>query len=401
MQLIPNQRPAGSDVRAKESVVARPVGHPVEPRHPGPSSLLLVDSSPKRRRSISLALEELGHEQHLAGCASEALEIMSRQTIDLVLLDQFVQSAGAANLCRLLKRLPNGANLPVLILAPAEDAEAEISAMEAGAEAFLTSPLHPKVLRANVQARLRHKCLIDSLNETESVLFTLAQSIEERDPALSQHCERLALMAAAMGVRLGLPATDIQTLQRGGYLHDIGKIGLPDQVLLKPGPLTPEEWEIMRSHAERGEKICLGVRSLAPVLPLIRHHHERWDGSGYPDRLVGEDIPLLARILQLADIYDALLAVRPYKAAFTPEEALEVIKDEAKRGWRDPNLVAVLEEIVPMFQAGAEHGNGSLRALASSIERSRKHPAVNHLSRNHADYVGRLQGSPFALVSGL
>ena len=400
MQFLPNQRPDVSSQRAKDFLPAHPSRHPADPSHPRQSRLLLVDSSPERRRSIALALEELGHEQYFADTTAEALDILSQQTIDLVLLDQFVQGIGAANFCRLLKSLPNGASLPVLVFAPAENAEAEISAMEAGADAFLTAPLRPKVLRATVQGRLRHKCLIDSLNETESVLFTLAQSIEERDPALRQHCERLALMAAAMGLRLGLSAADIQTLQRGGYLHDIGKIGLPDQVLLKPGPLTPEEWEIMRSHAERGEKICLGVRSLAPVLPIIRHHHERWDGSGYPDQLTGEHIPLLARILQLADIYDALLAVRPYKAAFTPEEALQIIKDEARKGWRDPNLVAVLEEIVPMFQPGVEYANSSLRALGSSIERFRN-LSTSKGTLSHADYIARLQSSPFALVSGL
>ena len=338
--------------------------------------LLLVDSSRTRRRSVALILEELGHHLYEVPTTSEALQVIANQQIDIVLIDKFAPPVGAVEFCRLAKAMPAGATLPILVLAPAENAESEILCMEAGAEAFLVAPLRPKLLRASVQARLRHKSLIDSLNETESVLFTLAQSIEERDPALGQHCERLALMAATMGVSLGLAPPDILALQRGGYLHDIGKIGLPDQVLLKPGPLTAEEWEIMKSHTERGENICKGVRSLAPVLPIIRHHHERWDGSGYPDNLQGEQIPLLARILQLADIFDALIATRPYKRAFTSEEALQIIKDEAKRGWRDPRLVTILEETVPMFKPSSspEHTRDSLRALAQSIESYRKNP---------------------------
>ena len=358
------------------------------------SRLLLVDSSRTRRRSVTLILEDLGHHLYEVATTSEALQVIASQHIDIVLIDKFAPPIGAVEFCRLVKAMPAGATLPILVLAPAENPESEILCMEAGAEAFLVAPLRPKLLRASVQARLRHKSLIDSLNETESVLFTLAQSVEERDPALGQHCERLALMAATMGVSLGLPPADILALQRGGYLHDIGKIGLPDQVLLKPGPLTAQEWEIMKSHAERGENICKGVRSLAPVLPIIRHHHERWDGSGYPDNLQGEQIPLLARILQLADIFDALMAIRPYKRAFTPEEALHIIKEEAKRGWRDTRLVTILEETVPMFKPSSspEHTRESLRALAQSIESYRKNPRWS---------VPRKLPGSFAWASGL
>jgi putative two-component system response regulator len=193
--------------------------------------------------------------------------------------------------------------------------------------------------------------------------------VEERDPALGLHCQRLALIAAAMGLALGLPGHDILALQRGGYLHDIGKVAIPDNVLFKPGPLTPEEWTIMQSHAERGERICRSMRSLAPVLPIIRHHHERWDGSGYPDKLRGEEIPLLARILQLADIYDALTTARPYKKCFSPEDAVDVIHEEVRKGWRDPRLVEVFMDVLPMFRTSTtpDISRVSLHALASSI----------------------------------
>jgi putative two-component system response regulator len=146
----------------------------------------------------------------------------------------------------------------------------------------------------------------------------------------------------ALGAALGLPRPNLFALHRGGYLHDIGKIGIPDAILFKPGPLTPEEWAVMRTHSAKGEEICRPAKTLAPILPIIRSHHERWDGSGYPDRLRGEQIPLLARILQIADIFDALTSVRPYKPAQPPAAALEIIVEETRRGWRDPDVVAVL-----------------------------------------------------------
>ena len=178
-----------------------------------------------------------------------------------------------------------------------------------------------------------------SADGTEEILFALALAVEQRDRETAGHCERLALMAVAMGVAMGLTRSSLKALYRGGYLHDVGKVGLPDAILFKPGPLTAEEWVTMRSHTTRGVEICRHMKTLAPVLPIIRHHHERWDGSGYPDGLRREQIPLLARVLQVVDIYDALTSSRPYKRAFTPQEALAVIHEEADCGWRDPQIV--------------------------------------------------------------
>jgi putative two-component system response regulator len=280
---------------------------------------------------------------------------------------------GAVEFCRMLKKAGATQFLPVFVVAAGDDPEMEIRAIEAGADEFLIAPLRERTFRARIQANLRHKAMIDSLDNSETVLFSLAQSVEERDPDLGQHCQRLALLAAAIGLSLGLPACDILTLQRGGYLHDVGKVAIPDSVLFKPGPLTSEEWETMKTHAERGERICSGMRSLAPVLPIIRHHHEKWDGSGYPDGLRGEDIPLLARILQLADIYDALTTSRPYKRAISPEEALRVVRAETEKGWRDPKLVETFADILPMFRSPEtpDLSRFSLHALAASLERFR------------------------------
>ncbi|HSU60162.1 MAG TPA: HD domain-containing phosphohydrolase [Bryobacteraceae bacterium] len=365
-------------------------------------NILIVDGSPAIRSNMRKVLSGDEHTVVEASTTSEAIGAISIQGIDLVLVDASAPEMGAIEFCRMLKKSGATQFLPVFVLASGDDPETEVRAIEAGADEFLVMPLRERTFRARVQANLRHKSMIDSLDNSESVLFSLAQSVEERDPDLGQHCQRLAMMAAAMGLALGLPACDILTLQRGGYLHDVGKVAIPDSVLFKPGPLTSEEWVTMKTHAERGERICGGMRSLSMVLPIIRHHHEKWDGSGYPDGLKGEEIPLLARILQLADIYDALTTSRPYKQAMSPEEALRIVREETLKGWRDPKLVDIFAGILPMFRSPEtpELSRVSLHALAASLERFRKGPASHepetNISHNKASDKTR-SSAPLAL----
>ena len=207
-------------------------------------------------------------------------------------------------------------------------------------------------------------------DETEAILFSLAKAVEQRDAQTAGHCERLAFISVALGVAAGLKRASLVALYRGGYLHDVGKVGIPDSILFKPGKLTAEEWVVMRSHPNRGEEICRPLQSLKPVLPIIRHHHERWDGTGSPDGLRGEQIPLLARILQMADIYDALTSPRPYKREFTPERALELMHEETDRGWRDPRIFKLFVRLhsdviakMPTFDADERRVESMTRSL--------------------------------------
>ena len=174
---------------------------------------------------------------------------------------------------------------------------------------------------------------------TEEILLAFAQAVERRDRHTARHCERLALICVALGTALKLDQQSLVTLYRGAFLHDVGKVGVPDDILFSPNRLTAEQWTLMRRHPVHGEQICSHVDALKPVLPIIRHHHERFDGSGYPDGLRGAEIPLLARVLQLADIYDALTSVRPYKPAYSAGHALHIIEKETVQGLRDPELV--------------------------------------------------------------
>lgn len=200
--------------------------------------------------------------------------------------------------------------------------------------------LSERPLPAPVNGTSEHRAEgIEGVSETEMIFFALAQAVEQRDLHTATHCERLAFFSVAMGMIAGVEDEGLMILHRGGYMHDIGKVGIPDSILFKPGKLTPQEWDVMRTHTTRGVEICRHLKSLAPVVPVIRHHHERWDGSGYPEGLVGEQIPLLARLLQVGDIYDALTSARPYKEAIAPAKALRIIREETARGWRDPRVV--------------------------------------------------------------
>jgi response regulator RpfG family c-di-GMP phosphodiesterase len=214
-----------------------------------------------------------------------------------------------------------------------------------------------------------------AIDETEGILFALAQAVEQRDHQTAGHCERLAFISVALGMAMGLERAKLLSLYRGGFLHDVGKVGIPDSIMFKPDTLTADEWVTMRSHSVRGEEICRHLSSLRPVLPIIRHHHERWDGSGYPDGLRGTQIPLLARIVQVADIYDALISARPYKPAFTPQEALRIIREETDRGWRDPEIVSLFFALhegvisrIAEYTTGADRNLEAMRNTLANLQ---------------------------------
>src|SRR5580692_9282761 len=290
--------------------------------HSGPpSTILIVDSEEINRRLLKAIFKTAPYRMLESRKASEAMSQLQSEKVDLVILDLMLPEMSGPELCRWMKINRSTQLIPILMMTSVQGIENEIVGISSGADEFLIKPLHPAVVRTRVRAMIRNKALVDSLEEAETILFALAQAVEHRDQYTGKHCQRLAVASVMLGEALGLPSQDLTALYRGGYLHDIGKIGIPDAILFKRGALTSEEWEVMRSHPVRGEEICHPMRSLAPVLPIIRSHHERWDGTGYPDGLAGEEIPLVARILQVADIFDALTTERPYKLALTPEAA--------------------------------------------------------------------------------
>lgn len=310
-----------------------------------PPVALLISERESERRMISSLLRREGCQTVEAASASVGLELLPSAPFDLVILDRDIESMDGLKCCRRIKENRRTELIPVLLVTAVSSVSDEAAGMRAGADEYLVKPLHPEVFRARTRALIRHKIAVDRLEESETILFALAQAVEKRDHSTAGHCQRLALFSVAFGIRLGLSQGQLLALHRGGYLHDIGKIAIPDSILFKPGKLSPEEWVLMKTHSIRGEEICRPLRSLEAVIPIIRNHHERWDGAGYPDGLKGQKIPLLARVLQLADAYDALTTERPYKQAYSSAVALDTLLTEAHAGWRDPQLTELFVQL--------------------------------------------------------
>jgi putative two-component system response regulator len=302
--------------------------------------ILVVDDNPDVVVLMRELLETKGYEVHAVGDAAEAEAEIERQAPDLILSDVIMPGKSGYELCRELKNNPATRLIPFVLITGLTDREDRLRGIEAGADDFLAKPTYPEELFARVNSLLKLKEFTDELETAESVLCTLGLSVESRDPYTEGHCERLANQASELGRHLGLEDEAVVALRRGGYLHDLGKIAVPDDILKKGSNLTPEEWAIMRQHPITGENICRPLRSLRLVLPIIRSHHEHSDGSGYPDGLRKEDIPLLPRVLQVVDVYDALRTARPYKPALTHELAADTMRREAQAGLWDEDLVS-------------------------------------------------------------
>ncbi|MEO8661743.1 MAG: HD domain-containing phosphohydrolase [Bryobacteraceae bacterium] len=343
--------------------------------HESPA-ILIVDGVAINRKVIRATLRAFPYRIFEAEGPAHAFSILQKERVDLLIVDMVLPELSGPDFCRRVKADRRTHLIPILILTSIQGVESEVAGIASGADEFLLKPLHPEVVRTRIRSMLRHKSAIDSLDEAETILFALARAVEQRDKGTGDHCGRLSKYAVAMGEALGLGQVELQALRRGVYLHDIGKVCVPDAILFKPGRLDEEEWSVMCRHTIMGEEICRPMKSLAPVLPIIRSHHERWDGGGYPDGLAGEEIPLLARIMQTVDIYDALVSRRSYKAPLTHTEALDLLAKEVDKGWRDPRLVAVFREAVcepvldgPPVVQESEIVTPSLRNLAQQLSR--------------------------------
>jgi putative two-component system response regulator len=262
------------------------------------------------------------------------------------LLDVIMPHLSGFEVCRKIKHEPDTCLVPVVLLTGLSATEDRVHGIEAGADDFLTRPVERVQILARLRSLLKLKARTDELERAESVLFALALSIEAKDAYTEGHCERLSDYSVLLAQRLGLSEEYLNALRRAGVVHDIGKVAVPDSILLKPARLTEDEWKIMREHPIVGERICSPLKSFRLVLPVIRHHHEKFDGSGYPDHLKADQIPLAARVLQTVDVYDALTTARPYKRAMTSQEALQMMTEEVQKGWWDPDIFHEFRQLV-------------------------------------------------------
>src|ERR1700674_5760940 len=301
--------------------------------------ILVVDDQPSIAGLMSQLLTMRGYEVITASDAEVAEAEIHKQLPDLILSDVMMPGKSGYDFCRSLKDNPATRLIPFVLITGLSDSSDKVRGIEAGADDFLNKPVLAEELTARVKSLLRVKEFTDELETADSVLCTLGLSVESRDPYTEGHCERLAVRAADLGRHLGLDEDSIVALRRGGYLHDLGKITVPDAILKKGSDLTLAEWEIMKVHPVTGENICKPLKSLRLVLPIIRHHHEHADGSGYPDGLRAGEIPLLPRVLQVVDVYDALRTARPYKPALTHDQSAETMREEARQGLWDAELV--------------------------------------------------------------
>ena len=312
----------------------------------GKATILVADDDEMNREVLAEMLTREGYNVVRAEDGDQALEAIESKLVDLALLDVMMPGRTGFEVCREIKSRPETFFTPILLVTGLTRVDHRIEGITCGADDFLTKPVNRLELLARTRSLLRLKEFTDELESAETVLFSLALSIEAKDPYTKGHCDRLANYSVAIADRLGLPQEQRVALRRAGVVHDIGKTAVPEQILVKRGPLTDSEWTVMRQHPVVGERICAPLKSFRQVLPIIRHHHEKLDGTGYPDGLKGDQIPLTARILQITDIYDALTTDRSYRAALPQDVALEIMREEARRGWWDTALLDEFERFI-------------------------------------------------------
>ncbi len=311
-----------------------------------PETILIADDHESSLSALEGLLLLEGFDVRTAPDGEAALAEFRRSRPDLLLLDVMMPRMTGFDVCRHIKDDADSRLIPVILITALSATADRVAGIEAGADDFLTKPVDREQLLARVRSLLKQKAYTDELDRAESVLLALARSIEGKDPYTEGHCERLAELSARLGEFIGLEATQIKALRRAGVVHDIGKVAVPDHILLKRGKLTAKERKCVQRHPLVGEGICAPLKSFQLVLPIIRHHHEKLDGTGYPDGLKGNAIPIAARVLQVVDVYDALTTARPYKKALPPAEALEIMEDEVKRGWWDPVVFTAFTEMM-------------------------------------------------------
>lgn len=302
--------------------------------------VVVADDVPANVLLLTRLLTAQGYTVHGASDGEAAVALVLEILPDVVLLDVLMPKLTGYEVCKRLKQERTTRLTPVVLITSLESFEDRLEGIAAGADDFLTKPFRPPELQARVRSLVRLKRYTDDLDSVESTILSLALTVEARDPYTLGHCERMAAYASALGLELDLPDEDIATLHRGGYLHDVGKVGIPDAVLLKPGRLTPDEEAVMRRHTVIGDALCGDLRLLRPVKAIVRHHHERLDGSGYPDGLRGDAIPLLAQIAGIVDVFDALTSDRVHRRALTRDAACAELQHEVRRGWRSATLVS-------------------------------------------------------------
>ena len=343
-----------------------------------PARLLVVDDYEANLSGLRAFLQT-DYDVVTTTSGSEAIRIAKDASPDAVLLDVVMPDVSGLDVCAELKQGADTRLIPIVLMSGRGDRQTRIAGLAAGADDFLDKPIDTQELSARIRSLVRVKRMTDELESAESFVLALGRVIEARDPGTEGHCERLATYATALSAGLGLDAAAADTLQRGALLHDIGKIAIPDRLLTKKTRLTAREYELMKRHTLIGDDLCRPVKSLEAVRPIVRHHHERLDGRGYPDGLGGEQIPLVAQIVTVVDVFDALTTDRPYRRALSLESAWRIMRQEARNGAYSSDLVERLIDLhrrgcidVPVPAISGRRKSAAPRRSTSSRQRGRR-----------------------------
>lgn len=304
--------------------------------------ILLVDDYVDHLELMTVILEQEGYRVVSSSEPKGVAGRIEEWAPDIAILDVMMPGMSGYELCRILKEGCKNKTkfFPVILVTGLAQSEDRITGIEAGADDFFSKPFNPKEIIVKIKSLLRLKRLQDELESTEDVIFTLATALEAKDLYTKGHSERVSAISVHVAAGLGFSEKEVIGIKKAGILHDIGKIGVHENILHKSGGLSDEERGIIRKHPVTGAEICKPLYSIRHILPAIRHHHERWDGGGFPDGLAGYGIPLLGRVISIADTFDAMVSVRPYRAGFPIDRALGIIKNEMNAGQWDPAMAS-------------------------------------------------------------
>ena len=312
------------------------------------AKILIVDD---REDNIEILKELLKDENYTIESASngvEGLEKIEKDAPDLILMDAQMPKMDGFEMCKIVKENYRTRFIPVIMITVLSSTEDRIKAIEAGVDDFVPKPFNRLEVLARTKSLINVKHLTDELDNAHNILFALAKTIEAKDQYTEGHTERVTGYARELAKKMKLSDDQIEALRIGSLLHDMGKINVPDKILNKPGKLNDQEFEKIKEHPDWGAKICKNLKSVKDALPVIKWHHEKIDGSGYPDGLKGDDIPITAKIMAVVDVYDALSTQRPYKKAFSPEKCFQILREEVAKGWWDREIV---ENFIELMQS--------------------------------------------------
>jgi putative two-component system response regulator len=311
------------------------------------TSVLIVDDMESNLDLLETIFHKAGFKVYKALNGEVAIEIFKKEDIDIAILDVMMPGIDGFQLCSMLKSMAGKRYIPIILLTALSDKKSRITGLECGADDFISKPFDSTELITKIMSLLKLKSLYDELEHSENIIMTLALALEARDPYTKGHSSRVSELSSIFASYIKLSAEEQEIVRKAGLLHDVGKIGINENILHKKGRLTDEELKEVKRHVLIGEEICRPLNSLKDTLPLIRYHHERWDGRGFPDGLAGREIPLSARLLAIVDAYDAMVSIRPYREGLPPSKVLKIMEDERYSGQWDPELLGEFLSIMP------------------------------------------------------